>query len=355
MPNNVTGITDASGAISTISGLSKTVCIVGAKATGASATAKTIFDVYGTSDAEAKWGATSLAAKLVRVLITNGVTSIKGIMTPDIDGTLTTKALTYDAAFDELLKDSNIGVVIIDEVDSTVIDKLSDHLALAEAEDKFRLGVVGMTAGKTNAELTTFAATLADKRMYTAGPNTLDTDGAAQSGIYLAAGLASAIATETNDPALPLNGVALEGFGGLERVLLKSEIDALIAGGVIPMYTGDDGKPTIYRAVSTYTTDATWQELTTVMIADDILASCINRIKTNYKRTKNVARILNAMRTDIVDILQKKNDLEIIENFNSKLVSVAKDPDDNYGALIDYEFDVVTPLYNVTIRQHMKL
>jgi hypothetical protein len=120
------------------------------------------------------------------------------------------------------------------------------------------------------------------------------------------------------------------------------------------------GKPSVYRLVTTRTTnggepEAVWKEGTTVMIADDVLEAVESRIRTNYKRTKNVARILKAMRTDVVDTLQVKNDYEIIENFDSASVTVVKDPLDVYGALVDYAFDVVTPLYTVTIRQHMKL
>ena len=53
--------------------------------------------------------------------------------------------------------------------------------------------------------------------------------------------------------------------------------------------------------------------------------------------------------------MEKIQGLEIIENWDEATLTVARDPQDLYGALVDYEFDVVTPLYTITIRQHMKL
>ena len=53
--------------------------------------------------------------------------------------------------------------------------------------------------------------------------------------------------------------------------------------------------------------------------------------------------------------MEKFEAAEIIENWDEATLTVTKDPQDMYGALVDYEFDVVTPLYTITITQHMKL
>ena len=86
-----------------------------------------------------------------------------------------------------------------------------------------------------------------------------------------------------------------------------------------------------------------------------MLASVIAKLRANYKRTKNVTRILNSIKTDVITVLEEKEGLEIIQEFDRATVSVVKDPDDIYGALVDYEFKVVTPLYTITITQHMKV
>ena len=78
-------------------------------------------------------------------------------------------------------------------------------------------------------------------------------------------------------------------------------------------------------------------------------------LRANYKRTKNVTRILDAIKTDVKTVLETLEGLEIIENFDPATLTVVKDPRDTYGALVDYEFDVVTPLYTITIKQHLVL
>jgi len=358
MPNKVHGITDASQATLGLGLSSKTVCVVGCKDDVVTTDAKKIFDIMSITDAETKFGATAKAVSLVSILFKNGVSSIKGII-PDKVVDPATKATVYDDAFAELLRDPNIGIIILDDIDPTITAKLSAHLDLAESQDIFRYAVVGADTDD-NTSLATVASTLNNKRIFVPGPLFLDTVGAPLTGIHGAAGLASAIATQTSDPALPLNGVPISGFGGLNRVLLDTEKDALANAGITPVYV-DGNSPVIYRLVTTYTkdgsgkNDVTWQEGTTVFISDNVLASCEAMIKSRYKRTKCVARILKAIRTDIIAVLQAKDGLEIIENFDPNTVTVVKDPNDMYGALIDYEYDVVTPLYTVTIRQHMKL
>ena len=113
--------------------------------------------------------------------------------------------------------------------------------------------------------------------------------------------------------------------------------------------------PTIHRLVTSYTTDVIWQEGTTRFIADTVLETIENTLRANYKRTKNVTRILDSIKTTVKGILENFEALEIIENFDPSTLTVVKDPSDIYGALVDYEFDVVTPLYTITINQHMKL
>lgn len=363
MANHITGITDTTGAVAVLPNQHKTVCIVAVKGADEGAAAEeTIFNVVSTADASTKWGGAVKPVELVKILIENGVTNIKGIIAKAVGGEYTTKADAYAGALSKLLVDSNIDIIISDETDATIHAEIKDHLDVAEAEDKFRYAVVGVAAGLTNSAIGTLATAINNKRVFMAGPNTVTSGNIAQLGIYTAAGLAALIATETYpDPALPMNGVEMIGFGGVERVLLKAEKDTLISAGVTPLYTSPAGRPTVYRLVTTYTKDTqaqndpTWQEGTTIFIADDIMKSVQAKLRANYKRTKNVVRILSSIRTEVVGILETKQDLEIIENFNPDSVSVIKDPQDTYGALINYTFDVVTPLYTLTISQHMKI
>lgn len=366
MPNKVTGSTDTSGALSVNVNVPKCAIIVAEKKVGSAETVdtlqNTIMDISGTADAIKKFGSLSPVAELVRIMITNGVTYIKGIMVGEygVSKTYTSIAEAYADALAKTMTDTSIKMIVLDTMDTTVLPKVKTHLAIAEQEDMFRYCCVGCAKGSDdNAKLAGLAESLNDKRMFVVGPNVVSSTGTELDGIYTAAGLASSIMTETSDPALPMNGVPILGFGGVTRPLLRTDKDTLVNAGIVPL-TFDGGNPTVFRLVTSKTkdgeeNDAVWQEGSTVFIADDVLESVETRIRRNYKRTKNVARVLESIRTDVIDVLEQKNGLEIIQEFDKSTVSVIKDPQDLYGALVDYEFKVVTPLYTVTINQHMKL
>jgi hypothetical protein len=246
--------------------------------------------------------------------------------------------------------------ILLDTNDATVVTKLKEHLIVAEGEDLFRYGVVAPTATTiAQADLVTLATTIDCNRIFIPGNAFVGADGNAVDASLTAAGLASMIMTETSDPALPMNGVQIKGFNGVKRVMLESEMKILANSGITPIYN-DGGYPTIYRLV-TSDIDASkiWQEGTTRFIADYVLESVENTLRAKYRRTKGVVRILDSIKTTVKSTLETINGLEIIENFDPTTLTVVKDPTDLYGALVDYEFDVVTPLYTITINQHMKL
>lgn len=356
MAIKITGRTDASGALIALQNTTKSVCLVCTGGTGGTGTVKTLLKIGGSADAADKLGTDCDALELINILINNGVSDIRAIMV----GTEETPALKYAAALSVLMSTKDIDIIIVDVVETTVTAEVKTHLNTAEAEDLFRLAVVGVSDASSNATLTNAAGTLNHKRMFMPGP-ALTSGATTLSGAHTAAALAALIATETDDPALPMNSVTMEGFTGLSRTLLTADKDALVAGGVTPLYMSDDGRPAVHRLVTTYTkngdneADPTWQEGTTILVTDDVMRAVQERLKANYKRTKKVARILNSIRTDVVDVLQRKNDLEIIENFDPKTVSVVQSSTDLYGAEVDYTYDVVTPLYTISITQHMVL
>ena len=108
MANKVTGRTDTSGALSTAPVASKSLIIV--STAGEDKTAdhaeKTIFSITGTNDAIAAFGKDSVASKIVRVLITNGVDNIKGIIIPSSGDTALSDTL------DATLADKTIRMIL---------------------------------------------------------------------------------------------------------------------------------------------------------------------------------------------------------------------------------------------------
>lgn len=363
MANKIIGRTDTSGAmsvgVSTVSNSSRPILLVG---TGVDEIKEVIFAVNGTTDATTHFGADSPFVETVKILIRNGVNVIHGICVgaSGESNPYETESAAYEAALDKsMLLDEDAMCIILDKSDATIYTGLSAHLTKAEAEDLFRYAVVGVPAATTTIDgAKAIATSINHDRVFVAFPNAVDANGVTVDGVLTAAGVAAAICTETNDPALPVSGVAVNGFGGISKKLLASEQDELAKAGVVALYP-ESGVPTIYRMVTTAQatggTDSIWHDATTRFIADNVLASVIAKLRANYKRTKNVTRILNSIKTDVITVLEEKEGLEIIQEFDRATVSVVRDPDDIYGALVDYEFKVVTPLYTITITQHMKV
>lgn len=354
MANKITGSTDTSGALTANSNANKSVIIVAPVSGDVTNTVeeKTVFTITGTADALATFGSTSIVPQMVRVLVANSATNIRGIIVPK-DGD-TALADTLSAT----LADKSVKVVLLTNNDSDTISAVKDHLAVAEANDMFRYSVFAPSDCTTQSAMTDFAKSIDDSRIFVAG-QTLLQGGTGVDPTITATGLASLIMTETDDPALPMNGVTIAGFDGISRTLLETEMNALVNGGVTPIYDDGSTAPTVWRLVTSSdikgTEKETWQEGTTRFIADHVLETVENTLRAKYKRTKGVARILGAIKTDVDIVLKKLESLEIIENYDDSTLTVIKDPKDRYGALVDYEFDVVTPLYTITIKQHMVL
>lgn len=354
MANKVTGTTDTSGALSVSPADANAVLLVGVTSV-ASPTFDTITTIGGTADAIALFGSSSPFVEAVKVLITNGVTNIVGVVVDPTVVAPATIADKYEKAMDATLDYASIKCVLIDSFDATHIQALNAHLITAEAADKFRYSVVAPNPATTTSQsaIIAFAATVDSDRIFIPGP-TCTTDGTtATPAVTVAAGLMAVIVTETSDPALPVNGVTISGIGSVSRPVLETEKALLVAGGVTPLYNYN-GDVVIYRLV-TSSNDEVWHDGTTRFIADYVLNSNEELLRANYKRTKNVARILESIKTDLKVNMEAIEKLEIIENFDPTTLTVIKDPADLYGALVDYQFDVVTPLYTITITQHMKL
>ena len=353
MANKVTGRTDTSGALTTAPVTPKSLIIID-KVSGeqtADKEEKVIFSITGSKDAADAFGANSLASKMVKILITNGVDNIKGIIVPSTGETALADTL------EATLVDKSIKVVLCCDNETTSISAVKDHLTMAEENDMFRYSVFAPTEEDTKSQdkLIAFAKTVNDDRIFIPSSAFLGNDGNVVEPQITATGLASAIMTETDDPALPMNGVEIRGFSGVSRVMLETEMKALAEAGITAFYT-EGSSPIVYRLVtSDVDTSKIWQEGTTRFIADYVLESNEALLRANYKRTKNVVRVLNAIKDDVKLNMEKIAAAEIIENWDEATLTVVQDPADKYGALVDYEFDVVTPLYTITINQHMKL
>lgn len=367
MANKIIGKTDVSGAMnlgSVTSNSKRPVLLIGE---GVDTTKEIVFKIRGTTDAAAHFGSTSPCNDIVKALILNGVKSIFGICVGDVgtDNTApyNTSADAYAAAMDKSLVESEIMVVLLDTTDTDVHKKMADHLVTAESADIYRYGVVGVPAATTDADaVMALSKTLNSDRMFMGFPNVVDANNNVLDGCITAAGVAAVLNTQTDDPALPTNNTPMAGFGGVSDQITEDTMNKLADAGVTAIFP-ENGQPTIWRMVTTAqklgdeedAQHSIWHDGTTRLIADDVLGTVLAKLKANYKRTKNVTRVLDSIRTDVINVLDNKLALEIIEEYDPALVTVVKDPKDHYGALVDYEYKVVSPLYTITVTQHVKI
>ena len=359
MANKITGSTDILGNVAVVPNSGKYLLLVGE---GTDVTKEVVFNIGGVSDVSTHFGSSSAFIEIAKTLIKNGVVNIKGICIGTYDaGTYNTKALAFEGAFAKTVLDTSIMCIVLDTCDATITAKLKSHLESVEADDMFRYGIVGCASTViTVADATAIATALNSNRIFVGYPNIVNDSGTILDGIYTAACIAAVIMTQTDDPALPVSGVKINGISGVASKLTYTERGTLSDSGVTALCPELlQSIPTVYRLVTTAQKeadiDSVWHNATTRFIADNVLESVERVLRTNYTRTKNVARILGAIKTDVITVLEDKVGLEIVQDFDKSSVSVIVDPEDRYGALVDYEFKVVSPLYTITITQHMRV
>ena len=170
----------------------------------------------------------------------------------------------------------------------------------------------------------------------------------------LAASAMAGVLSARDDPALPLSGAALEGLTEA-AVPPDSEIDALVRAGVTPLERSG-GAVRIVRAVTTRTmtegiADATWRELSTVLIVDDVIPAVRDALSAKFLRRKNTPVTRNAIRAQAAIILDDRVRREIIEGYDSLRVEpVAGDPT---ACEVSFAFRVVQGLLRIHLYAHI--
>lgn len=155
----------------------------------------------------------------------------------------------------------------------------------------------------------------------------------------LAAAMAAALA-DSNDPALPFNGVNLGGIKAVsDEFKLKFErMERAMNKGVCMITTGPDGKPEILRAVSTYRMNPT-TDLTDDLMLDingaltiDYFRKVIRNALAREPRRKNTAANRRNVRSIILAEAIKLDDAEILQNVKERKdeLTVTEDATDRY-------------------------
>lgn len=199
--------------------------------------------------------------------------------------------------------------------DDANIKALSNHITQVSnaIEQRGCIGVLGHRG--TMATGAAMSAKINDGRMTCAWYK-----GADEANALLAAGYAAILAFE-EDPAKPLNTLQIKGLNitADENAPLFNECNNALYNGLTPL-TVVANKVQIMRAVSTYTKsasnvdDPSLLDMTTIRTLDYVRRAVKERIALRFPRDKLSDRLLPKIRSEILDVLLKMEQAEIIEN-----------------------------------------
>ena len=184
-------------------------------------------------------------------------------------------------------------------------------------EQRGAIAALGMTS--TLASATTLAAGLDDGRQSVALlPGTVSTSW------ELGAAYAAVMASE-EDPARPLNTLELVGIAvpDCSAWLGRTEQENCLHNGVTPLEIGPGGRVQIVRSVSTYTLnpqgieDVSLLDMTTIRTLDYTRKACKTRIALRFPREKLSDKTPLKVRSELLDVLYKMEELEIVENVDA--------------------------------------
>lgn len=214
-------------------------------------------------------------------------------------------------------------------------------------EQRRAIGVFGSTG--TLAAATTLAGSLNSERI-TFGL----LPGSFTPAEELAAGFASVIAFE-EDPARPLNTLVITNatVPPIANRMSRTEQESALNNGVTPMEVGPGDQVQIVRAITTYTlnaqaiADISWLDLTTIRTMDYIAKACRERIAARFPRDKLSSRTAARVRSELLDVLYKAEELEIVEQVeaNKPYLIVERDSQDPNRLNAKIPTDVVNGLH----------
>ncbi len=233
--------------------------------------------------------------------------------------------------------------------DQTSLTTLRTHLdnVSGPMEQRGAVGVYGYDGALASA--TTLAAAINHGRTlgaYLRGTRSISYE--------IASAMAAVMAFE-EDPAMPLNTLELKNIHApaIDQRLSRIEQESCLYNGDTPLEVGPGEKVQIVRAISTYIKDAQGIEdislldITTIRILDYVRKACRERISLRFPREKLSSKTPPKVRTEILDVLYKLEELEIVENVsaNQDGVIVERDLQDPNRLNAKIPVDVVNGLH----------
>lgn len=213
--------------------------------------------------------------------------------------------------------------------DQTNLTALRTHLdnVSGPLEQRGAVGIYGLTG--TLAAATTLAGQINSGRI-----SGIHVPNAYENSYEIGASYAAVVAFE-EDPARPLNTLPLTGIlpNPLANRLSRTEQENELNNGVTPSEVGPGDKVQIVRAITTYTLDPqavpdiSLYDLTTIRTLDYVRKAVRERIALRFPREKLSARTEKKVRSEIIDVLIKLEELEIVENVQANLDGIIVERD----------------------------
>lgn len=197
----------------------------------------------------------------------------------------------------------------------TQLAALRDHLNAISGPLEQRRATAWLATTGTLAKATTLAGALNSGRISLACLPASPTPPECVSAAYCA------VAASEEDPARPLNTLALTGVSVPPDVarLSRTEQEVALKSGVTPLEVGPGNVVQIVRAISTYTVnaagvaDVSLLDMTTIRTLDYVAKAVRERIELRFPREKLSTRTPPKVRSEILDVLRQLEALEIVE------------------------------------------
>ncbi|MEX5343016.1 phage tail sheath C-terminal domain-containing protein [Pseudomonas sp. I2] len=296
-------------AVRTLPTNAQRVCLIVPLGAGATAAQNVPEQVYSSADAKTKFG--DVAEEMVAAAITAnryvaiscvGVT-VEGEVEPSIAAALASTAM------------GGFNILVPAWFSAAAMTALRDHLD-TYTDSIEQQSIIGIGAVTT----TLSAATTLASALNSGAISIPVLPGTASTARQVAAAYASVVAFE-EDPARPLNTLVLKGIKvpPIANRLGRTEQETCLANGITPLEVGAGDTVQIVRAVTTYTKAASEEDdeslldLTTIRTLYYVRQACRERIRLRFPRSKLSSRTPAAVRSELLDVLKKLEELEIVE------------------------------------------
>lgn len=213
--------------------------------------------------------------------------------------------------------------------DQTNLTTLRDHLDAVSGsmEQRGAVGIYGFDGALATA--TTLAGQINHGRVVGAYLR-----GTKSPAYEIACAFAAVMAYE-EDPARPLNTLELKGISAppIDQRLSRTEQENCLNNGVAPLEVGPGEKVQIVRAITTYTkdpqgiTDISLLDVTTIRTLDYVRLACRTRISLRFPREKLSSKTPPKVKTELMDVLLKLEELEIVEEVAANMAGLIVERD----------------------------